>query len=126
MSDIRSEYANFETQNSHSLREAKREIEETSKALTEKEAEAQKLLAKNQKLRDNTDKLKESIEEYREQQQELQSKLQQENKINQGKYVLEVANSKSFFLFNVVADWSKKKAKCQQHPVFPGGLPSKY
>lgn len=83
MSEIRSEYANFETQNSHSLREAKREIEETSKALTEKEAEAQKLLAKNQKLRDNTDKLKESIEEYREQQQELQSKLQQENKINQ-------------------------------------------
>ena len=36
------------------------------------------------------DKLKESIEEYREQQQELQSKLQQENKINQGTYVLRV------------------------------------
>ena len=86
VSDIRSDYANFESENSHSLKEAKRDIEEKSKALAELEAEGQALQAKNAKLRDNNERLQATIDEHRQVNEDLQNKLKQENKINQGTY----------------------------------------
>ena len=86
VSDIRSDYANFESENSHSLKEAKRDIEEKSKALAESEAEGQALQAKNAKLRDNNERLQATIDEHRQVNEDLQNKLKQENKINQGTF----------------------------------------
>ena len=88
INDIRRDYANFETENSHSLKKAKKEIEEKSADLKRMEAEAANLLDKNTKLKANNEVLQTSIEEHRKANEELQASLKKENKTNCGKVYL--------------------------------------
>ena len=118
VSDIRSDYANFESENSHSLKEAEREIEVKSKALAELEAEGQALQAKNAKLRDNNERLQATIDEHRQVNEELQTKLKHENKINQGKPSLTSERSEEvLFLRGMI--WDVERIWVPQIRGFP-------
>merc|ERR1719376_1462836 len=82
LSDVRVEYRDFESTNSHSLKEANAEIADKTDKLEKAEAEGVKLEAKTAKLKDNVKQLQEAILEYQDSQRDLQDKLKTESKNN--------------------------------------------
>jgi len=82
LSDVRVEYRDFESTNSHSLKEANAEIADKTDKLEKAEAEGVKLAAKTAKLKDNVKQLQEAILEYQDSQRDLQDKLKTESKNN--------------------------------------------